>query len=330
MQTNITVLPFCSIISAVSTAIILKFLIPILKSKKMGQKILDIGPRWHKDKEGTPTMGGIAFIFTTVVISLVFWAIFFRGSELSVSFLLSLGYCTACGLIGVSDDLCKLKKSQNEGLTATQKYLLQLITASLYLILMKRSECISETIFVPIFNRYIDLGFWYYPLFLLILSGFNNAVNLTDGLDGLCASVTSVVSLGFLALALYADNSLSALLCAAVFGALLGFLFYNFHPAKVFMGDTGSLFLGGAVSAMALMSENPLILFAFGAVYVLEAASVIIQVMYFKLTGKRFFKMAPFHHHLEKCGWGEVKITLVSSAITFIISVVCVFMTVIM
>ncbi len=291
----------------------------------MGQKILDIGPRWHKDKEGTPTMGGIAFIFSAVAVSFAFWAIFFRRAEFSVSLLLSLGYCTICGLIGISDDLCKLKKSQNEGLTATQKYLLQLISAALYLILMRRTGCVSETLFIPIFNRYINLGFWYYPLFLLILSGFNNAVNLTDGLDGLCASVTSIVSLAFCALAIYSENTVFALFCVSVFGAMLGFLFYNLHPAKVFMGDTGSLFLGGAVSAMAIMSENPLLLFGIGLVYVIEAGSVIMQVLYFKLTGKRLFKMAPFHHHLEKCGWGEVKITALFSLITLIIGAICVF-----
>ncbi len=291
----------------------------------MGQKILDIGPRWHKDKEGTPTMGGIAFIFSAVAVSFAFWAIFFRRAEFSVSLLLSLGYCTICGLIGISDDLCKLKKRQNEGLTATQKYLLQLISAALYLILMRRTGCVSETLFIPIFNRYINLGFWYYPLFLLILSGFNNAVNLTDGLDGLCASVTSIVSLAFCALAIYSENTVFALFCVSVFGAMLGFLFYNLHPAKVFMGDTGSLFLGGAVSAMAIMSENPLLLFGIGLVYVIEAGSVIMQVLYFKLTGKRLFKMAPFHHHLEKCGWGEVKITALFSLITLIIGAICVF-----
>ncbi len=328
MYSNLTVLPLCAVICASLTTLILKFLIPVLKSKKMGQKILDIGPRWHKDKEGTPTMGGVSFIFVSVVISIVLWAVFFKENELSVGFLLSLGYCTACGLIGVSDDICKLKKSQNEGLTATQKYLLQLVSSAIYLVLMKRLDVISETLFIPIFNRYIDLGFWYYPLFLLILSGFNNAVNLTDGIDGLCASVTSIVCVIFCALALYSENALLSLFCTSVFGTMLGFLFYNFHPAKVFMGDTGSLFLGGAVSAMAIMSENPLILFAVGLIYVLEAASVIIQVLYYKLTKKRLFKMAPFHHHLEKSGWGEVKITLSASVITLIIGLICVLATI--
>ncbi len=325
MQDILTFLPLCAAISAAATTLILKFLIPILKSKKMGQKILDIGPRWHKDKEGTPTMGGIAFIISAVVVSIFFWVIFFRKSDFSACFLLSLAYCTVCGFIGIGDDLCKLKKSQNEGLSATQKYLLQLVSASLYLILLRRLGCISEMLFIPILNRYIDLGFWYYPLFLLILSGFNNAVNLTDGLDGLCASVTAAVSITFCALAIYSENSLFSLFCASIFGAMLGFLFYNFHPAKVFMGDTGSLFLGGAISSMAIMSENPLILFAIGAVYVIEAASVIIQVGYYKLTGKRFFKMAPFHHHLEKCGWGEVKITVIASLLTLIIGALCLF-----
>ncbi len=307
------------------TTVLLWVLIPILRRKKMGQKILNIGPSWHKEKEGTPTMGGLCFILSACVICSLFSILFLHSYNEIISIVTAVVYSVLCGLIGITDDVCKLTKKQNEGLSASQKYLLQLAASAVFLIAAKRFGIISETISLPFTDKALSLGAWYYPLALLFLSGFNNAVNLTDGIDGLCASVTASVMIAFCARAIYLQKEGESLFSTVIFGAMLGFLVFNLHPAKVFMGDTGSLFLGGAVSASAIISNDPLILFLIGIVYLIEAASVIIQVLYFKLTGKRFFKMAPFHHHLEKSGWSENKIalsavilTLLASAATFI------------
>ncbi len=325
MKEYFFVYPIASLVCGVLTAVFLKFLIPVLKSKKMGQKILDIGPRWHKDKEGTPTMGGIAFIFVFCAVALTVWAVFFRQSEKSYVFLLSVAYSVLCGLIGVSDDICKLKKSQNEGLSATQKLMLQLAVSAMYIVAVRRLGHISEYIYIPFLNIYVDFGWLYYPFMLLWTSGFNNAVNLTDGVDGLCASVTAAVAVGFFAVGARTESDEICLFSAVLFGTMLGFLFYNLHPAKVFMGDTGSLFLGGAVTSLAVLYESPLILFILGTVYLIEAVSVIIQVLYFKLTGKRFFKMAPIHHHLERSGWSENKIVAWFAFLTLILCIPAIF-----
>ncbi len=325
MLTNYIIYSLSALAGALLTAVFLRFLIPVLASKKMGQKILDIGPRWHKSKEGTPTMGGIAFIAVFAVAAVSVWSIFFRDSEGSGAFLASVVYSILCGLIGVSDDICKLRKSQNEGLSATQKYLLQLAISALYIIALKRLGAVSEYIYIPFVKLHMNFGLLFYPFMLILLSGFNNAVNLTDGIDGLCSSVTAVVSLGFFAIGVRTEEPLLSLFSVLLFGVLLGFLAYNLHPARIFMGDTGSLFLGGAVCSLALLADSPLILLIIGAVYLIEAISVIIQVLYYKLTGKRFFKMAPIHHHLERCGWGENKITLVFSAVTLVLSVTAMF-----
>ena len=304
------------------TAIILRWLIPILRSKKMGQKILDIGPRWHKDKEGTPTMGGIAFISACLVVLTVFCMYKSVAGENVGSLIFTLLYAVSSALIGITDDLNKLKKKQNEGLTAIQKYTLQLICSAVYIIAMRYMGYIDTVVGIPFTDYSFDLGVFYYIFALLFLTGFNNAVNLTDGIDGLCSGVTAIVSLYFGILGLKNDAVMLELLAFAVLGGCLGFLVYNYHPAKVFMGDTGSLFLGAAVSGMAIMSENELILFLIGAVYVLETVSVILQVLWYKMTKKRLFLMAPFHHHLEKKRWSEVKITLIAAFVTFLISVV--------
>jgi len=312
-----------------ATVLISHKLIPVLKSHKMGQRILEIGPRWHKGKEGTPTMGGIAFIFAAVIVG-IFGCIYLGitdglRSTLPIMFTLALG--AAGGLIGCIDDMAKLKRKQNEGLTASQKFILQVIAAALYLLAMTLVCGAQTELYIPFVNISIELGILYYVFAMFLLTGMINSVNLTDGIDGLASSVTFVVGV-FFTIAAYRndmaepDGSL-LLLGALTVGACAGFLVYNFYPARVFMGDTGSLFLGGIVVGGAFMMGNPLLVVVFGIVYVIETASVILQVLYFKLThGKRLFKMSPIHHHFEKCGWSEIKIVVVATIVTAIASVI--------
>lgn len=312
------------------TAFLLRLIIPVLKSHKLGQPIKDIGPRWHKSKEGTPVMGGIGFIMATLIvlliISIVSWI---RGTVAElVPLALALGLAVANGMIGFFDDYCKLLKKQNEGLKAYQKYLLQLVVAAVYLLFMSITGNLSTELFIPFLKKTIVLDGYlrilYYVIALILITGIVNSVNLTDGIDGLAASVTAVVGGFFAVLAFYisrtnhaAGRSLS-LLSSSVIGGTLGFLVYNWHPARVFMGDTGSLYLGGAVVGAAFMLNRPLVILIAGFVYVFEAITVILQVGVFKLSGrrKRLFKMAPFHHHLEKCGWKEVTIVCVFTLLT--------------
>ena len=317
------------VLTFIGTVLISKKLIPILKSRKMGQTILDIGPRWHKSKEGTPTMGGIAFIAASVIVGIIGCAYLgFRDgirSTLPLVFTLMLGVCG--GLIGCVDDMAKLKKQQNEGLTAPQKFILQVAAAALYLLGMTLCGGISTELFIPFVGVSLDLGIFYYVIAMLLITGVMNSVNLTDGIDGLCSGVTLVSGAFFTAAAYITDlaypDSPLLLLGALVIGSAAGFLVYNFYPARVFMGDTGSLFFGGLVVGGAFMMNNPLIVVIFGIIYIIETASVILQVGYFKLThGKRLFKMSPIHHHFEKCGWSEIKIVVVASAVSAIASVI--------
>ncbi len=308
-------------VTFIVTALSAKKIIPILKSHKMGQKILDIGPRWHKSKEGTPTMGGIMFILGMVVALLgatVFCAV--RGSVetlIPLYFTFALALCN--GLIGVIDDAAKLRKKQNEGLTASQKFLLQLLAAGLYLAAMSASGNLSTVLYFPFFGADVNLGGFYYVFALILITGIVNSVNLADGIDGLAATETFVLGAFFTLVAFFgmAGNVSTALLGALICGGTLGFLVYNIYPARVFMGDTGSLFLGGLVVGGMFMIGNPLLVLLAGLVYVLETASVMLQVTYFKLThGKRLFKMAPIHHHFEQCGWSEMKIVCVFGVLT--------------
>ena len=306
------------------TAVISHKLIPVLKSKKMGQKILEIGPRWHKSKEGTPTMGGIAFIAATVIVAILACiASAVWGDVKTVwPFIYVLLYGVLNGLIGVIDDSAKLRKKQNEGLTARQKYLLQLGAAALFLILMSLTGIVNTTLYIPFIGVTWDLGFFYYVIALLLLTGMVNSVNLTDGIDGLASGITLVVGIFFSVVAFFAIQAAPfasglSLIGATLIGGTLGFLVYNFYPARVFMGDTGSLYLGGMVVGAAFLLGNPLIVVVCGIVYICETASVMLQVAYFKMThGKRLFCMAPIHHHFEQCGWSEVKIVSVFTAVT--------------
>ena len=317
------------VLTCVGTVLISRRLIPYLKSKKMGQKILEIGPRWHKSKEGTPTMGGLAFIAASLIAVAIVAVIALVDGQLEtlLPFYTVYGYGLTNGLIGVIDDRAKLRKKQNEGLTAPQKYLLQLIAAALFLIALTLTGVISTSLVIPFAGVTLELGFFYYVIALLLLTGIVNAVNLTDGIDGLASSVTFVVGLFFAAVSylftvIDLPSASLGLVSAVLIGSTVGFLVYNFYPARVFMGDTGSLFLGGMVVGGAFLTGTPLLVVICGIIYICEAASVILQVGYFKLThGKRLFLMAPIHHHFEKCGWSEVKIVCVFSIVTAVFCV---------
>ncbi len=316
------------VLTFVITVLVSKKLIPFLKGKKMGQHILEIGPRWHKNKEGTPTMGGVAFIAAGLIcgIGAAVYIILTDGGKASAGFIATLCFALVCGLIGVADDLQKFTKKENEGLTAAQKYLLQLLASGGYLFALVRCGIVTTELPIPFTDISVELGWFYYIVALLLLTGINNSVNLTDGIDGLASSVTFVVGVFFALVSFFgtaADPAGLTLTSALMIGGTLGFLVYNFYPARVFMGDTGSLFLGGLVVGGAFLTGSPLIVILCGIIYIAETASVILQVGYFKLThGKRLFLMSPIHHHFEKKGWGEVKIVTVFSIVTAIFGAV--------
>lgn len=317
------------LLSFVLTAAAARILIPKLKSLKMGQKILDIGPRWHKSKEGTPTMGGLSFIFASLPVVLIaglYGFFIYDGSETALMLVLTLAMAYLNGLIGFLDDYVKFVKKQNEGLRAGQKYFLQLIVAGGYLLSMEFLGYLDTAFYIPYADITVEFGILYYIIALVLLTGIVNSVNLTDGIDGLASTVTFFVAAFFAVAAFIFGAWETVFLSAMTAGACLGFLVYNFYPARIFMGDTGSLFLGGLVVGAAFMINNPAIILVVGFIYIVESASVMIQVAYFKMThGKRFFKMAPIHHHFEKCGWSELKIVGIFGAITVFMCVVAFF-----
>ena len=310
------------------TWLILRKLIPVLKSRKIGQKIYEIGPRWHKGKEGTPIMGGLGFIIAAAVGLAVITGVYAylgRAREL-LPVLLTFALALLNGLIGFFDDYTKLIKKQNQGFLAWQKLVLQFLVAIAYLWAMSSCGFIDTALEIPYFDIEIELGIFYYFLAVLFIAGMVNSVNLTDGIDGLCSSVTAVIGAFFAVAAFVALKPELAILPATVIGGTVGFLMYNFYPAKIFMGDTGSLYLGGAAVGMAFLADEPLIILIAGIIYLIEVVSVILQVGYFKLThGKRIFKMAPIHHHFEKCGWSEVKVVGVFTLITAVACVLSYF-----
>ena len=315
------------ILTFIVTVVLSKKFIPVLISKKLNQPIYEIGPRWHKSKAGTPTMGGLFFIGAALLTAAIFSTFAVEKEEL-IPLWLTLAMATLFGLVGFIDDRAKLLKKQNEGLRAHQKFLLQIVVSGLYLLGMTLWGGLSTTIAIPFTEIRWDLGIAYYPIAMLLITGINNSVNLTDGIDGLCATTSAVVSVFFIAVGVSASGfagemTALVLLGGLMFGGCLGFLVYNWNPARIFMGDTGSLFLGGLAAGLAFLAKSPLIILVVGIVYVIETASVILQVGYFKLThGKRLFKMAPIHHHFEKCGWKETSIVFLAAAVTLIVSVV--------
>jgi len=288
-------------------------LIPIFRRLKFGQQIREEGPSWHQKKSGTPPMGGFIFIIPIIVCTLLF-----ARTGLCVSLVL---FALSFGIVGFADDYIKVVKKRNLGLSAKHKFLLQLLFSVVFIcVSIYGLKLIGTEIFIPFAKTYVDLGIIIYiPLALFVLLGTTNSVNLTDGVDGLAATVTFVVCV-FFAFLSYNSKMYDVTVVNAISAAsLLGFLLFNHYPAKVFMGDTGSLFLGGLVCSNALLMKNPLILIICGGVYVLETFSVILQVAYFKKTGKRIFKMSPIHHHFEMCGWSEVKIVVCASLATLVL-----------
>lgn len=299
--------------SGIFTAAFGWFLLPVLRALKAGQSIREVGPIWHNYKSGTPMMGGLMFIASIVVCLLINLS---AMQSYVVFYVLALAICF--GLVGFLDDFFKLKFKRNLGLTSLQKAMLQMAVSALYLYLLYKQGVLSCDIYVPFVNVSFEIHPLVYIFFaMFVFVGGVNAVNITDGVDGLCGSVTIPVMVFFTVAAVAKGEYDLALMPAGLAGGLVAYLFYNWHPAKVFMGDTGSLFLGGIICGLAFALDMPLILIVAGLVYVIETLSVILQVSYFKLThGKRIFKMAPIHHHFEMCGWKEEKIVIVFTLVS--------------
>ncbi len=301
-------------VSFIAVAVIMPFLIPMLRRMKFGQVIRDEGPAWHAKKNGTPTMGGIAFLLVSVIVSLIVCP----DIKLKAGIIAAALY----GVVGFIDDFIKIKLKRNLGLTAKQKLILQILISVSFGLFVTSSGYTDTTLSIPFTQVVFDLGWAYIPFITVFMVGVTNAVNLTDGLDGLATSVTVVVCAFFTFSSIMMRELTNSYFACALAGGLAGFLIYNFYPAKVFMGDTGSLFLGGAVSVMAINLKLELLLILVGFIYVIEALSVIIQVISFKTTGKRVFLMSPIHHHYEKKGMSEIKIVYAFSAVTLIMCIV--------
>jgi phospho-N-acetylmuramoyl-pentapeptide-transferase len=299
------------------TVFLVRPLIPFLKSRAR-QPIYNDGPSWHLKKSGTPTMGGLSFLFS-VSLALAFTSLYkyISGEKRdAISLTICTIYALLNGAVGIIDDLTKLRRKENAGLTPKGKLLLQLVLSIAFLI--SRNQFLGKNTSLIFSFGMLDLGQLYYFLSLIILIGITNCANLTDGIDGLASSVAFAIGIGSYLSYRGSDNASFVSLTLAA-GAL-GFLIFNIHPAKIFMGDTGSLFLGALVAALAFEIGNPMIAIASGGVYVLEGVSVILQVIFYKITKKRLFKMAPIHHHLEKCGWDENKICIASIILTLLLS----------
>lgn len=317
------VIIIAAVASFVVSSVIGKFLIPVLHKIKFGQPIRDEGPQWHQKKSGTPTMGGIMFIVGAVCVSIIAYVTLCILSPGSRDFIDHLKFYSGIvmallfGVIGFVDDYIKVVKKHNQGLTEKQKLVLQFLVAIAYVLTLYLGGCGSTT-FIPFIGP-VNLGIFYWIISVVFIVGFVNATNLTDGLDGLDGSVTFFASLVLMIIAGFVLDTGASVMSSSLAGACLGFLIWNFYPAKVFMGDTGSLFLGGFLCAIAYTMNMPILLIPIGIIYIVEMFSVILQVGYFKLThGKRLFKMSPIHHHFEMSGWSEVKIVLVFSIITAI------------
>ncbi|MBR4950353.1 MAG: phospho-N-acetylmuramoyl-pentapeptide-transferase [Clostridia bacterium] len=317
----------CAITAAVALAlgvILYKIFIPLLRKVKLGQKILEIGPSWHKCKEGTPNLGGLFFIIACFVGFAVGAVCLFNsnmapnGKSFFLSAFTLLGLALSQGIIGFIDDYVKLFKKRNKGLSGTQKLVLQFLSVGVYLFVNAYFNNYDTVINFPWGG--VDFGIFYYVIMLVAMVYIINCANLTDGIDGLAGSVAFITTVMLLLFGINNSMPQLSIPCAALCGGVLAFLIFNFHPAKIFMGDTGSLFLGGFIVGAIMLTNNEFLLIPVGCIWILEGLSVIIQVTSFKLTKKRVFKMSPIHHHFEKCGWSEVKIVAVFSFITVIFS----------
>ena len=312
------------IISFVLTVILAQIIIPILRKIKIGQIEREDGPESHLKKQGTPTMGGIIFMIA-IIISITGVYIFLllnNKNEVAQSLLPMLCVTIGFGIIGFIDDFKKLVLKNTVGLKPMHKMFgLLLISIAYTLFIIKFSNIGTQT-YIPFFKKYIDLSIYLYvPFAILVILATTNAINLTDGIDGLSSSVSTIIIACLTAIAIVQNKTEVVLFGSVVIGSVLGFLMFNLHPAKVFMGDTGSLFLGGVISSIALYLKMPLLLLIIAIIPIFETISVMIQVIYFKKTGNRFFKMAPLHHHFELSGWSENKVVIIFAIITLIVCV---------
>ncbi|MBQ9600271.1 MAG: phospho-N-acetylmuramoyl-pentapeptide-transferase [Clostridia bacterium] len=321
----LALLPF--LVALAVTLVMGPVFIPWLHKLKFGQEIREEGPKWHQKKSGTPTMGGIMFILGIAVAVAVVSVVFAIKGTFSTAFarcIVIFAVALGFGVIGFIDDYIKVVKKRNLGLTAIQKFIMQVVLAALYVVAMYAIGELNTAIKIPFTGIEWVMPYWLYiPFVMFVVVGVVNAVNLTDGLDGLASSITAVVALFFILVSyLKFSETGVTVFASALLGGLLAFLCYNKYPAKVFMGDTGSLFLGAAVALMAIDLRMPIFLIIVGFVYLMETVSVIMQTTYFKITkkkygeGRRIFKMTPIHHHFEMCGWNEKKIVLVFTLVT--------------
>ncbi len=318
MQQTLTTALIPALVAFLVSFLLAPVFIPWLHRLKFGQQILEDGPVWHKKKTGTPTMGGLIFMSGIVLAAIA--GLFVR---FDLHYAMMVAVAVGFGGIGFIDDYIKVVKKRNLGLTAWQKLLLQAILAAVYVVVLNQTGDLNTEILIPFTKQMIHMPWWLYiPLIFLVVIATDNSVNLTDGLDGLAASVTTIVALFFTLVGACYQVFPAVWFGASIVGGLLAFLCFNHYPAKVFMGDTGSLFLGGAVSVLAIGLKMPLVLIIVGFVYLFESLSVILQVISFQTTGKRIFKMSPIHHHFEMCGWSEKKIVFWFSFITLMLCVI--------
>jgi len=317
-QTNLLLLSFAI------TTILATIIVPILKKLKVGQIERSDGPESHLKKQGTPTMGGIIIMLGIVIVTTGAY-IYYRIKDVGLAhnLLPILGLTIGFGLIGFIDDFKKLVLKNTEGLKPSLKMLGLLLISVLYVLYLVKGLNLGTETYIPILKQYIQMPiFVYIPFAILVILGTTNAVNLTDGIDGLSSSVCTIIITALTVIATIFGIKELVVYGAVVIGAVLAFLIFNIYPAKVFMGDTGSLFLGGVISGLALYLKMPLILLVIAFIPVLETISVILQVASFKLTGKRIFKMAPIHHHFELCGWKENHVVMIFSLITLMVSII--------
>lgn len=305
-----------TVISFAITIILGPILIPLLRKLKIGQNVREEGPKTHLKKSGTPTMGGVIMLIALIITTFTSGMM---NRDMYVLLLSTLGF----GLIGFIDDYIKVAKKRSLGLKPYQKLIGQIILATILAVYQSHTSVLGTKILIPFAaNKYLDLGAFYVPFIAFVVVGTVNSVNLTDGLDGLASGVTLIVLSFFGLVALNWGMTSTSIFAAAMAGACLGFLVYNSYPARVFMGDTGSLALGGAVSALAILLNLPLVIPIAGGIYFIEALSVIIQVISYKLTGKRVFLMAPLHHHFEQKGWPETRVVAVFWIATVILCLI--------
>ncbi|MGO5164832.1 MULTISPECIES: phospho-N-acetylmuramoyl-pentapeptide-transferase [unclassified Candidatus Paralachnospira] len=304
------------LVSFAISAVLCPILIPFLKRLKFGQTIREEGPKAHAKKNGTPTMGGLAILISIAVTSLFFVKDY---PKIIPVLFTTVGF----GLVGLLDDFIKVVLKRSEGLKPLQKLGCQLIIAGILCYYLMTSDAVSTAMIIPFTGgKALELGWFFIPAFFVIVLGTDNGVNLTDGLDGLCTSVTILVAVFFTVISMGEGHAIEPI-TGAVVGSLLGFLLFNAYPAKVFMGDTGSLALGGFVVSSAFMLQLPIFILLFGFIYFAETVSVMLQVTYFKAThGKRLFRMTPIHHHFELGGWSETRIVTVFSAVTAILCLI--------